>query len=134
MDEQTIAQRLQQTLHAPDDSVAAPPATDEPSEYDDSAGDYGEALGMYKLYDLFEIDPRERSADTEAKLRSIWQWASNISGQKDYLSVATVIRQYEQALGAGSVTHSRLDRLHQYIKLDGQIARLKQEQELLYGF
>lgn len=126
--EQEIAERLKQNLPKPEPDSTTDRVDDaNPVSDQGYVADIGDSLDMYKLYDFFEIQTQYRTSDNEKKLQEVYRWAANQVQSTDYLAVAKVLMALEQGM-AGTMLGSRLERAYQYIKLQQQIDRLKEQQ------
>lgn len=128
--EAQIAERLKQNL-----PKAQPDTTTD--RYDDANpadqgydGDLGDAMDMYKMYDFFDVQPQFRSGENEQKIQLIYRWAAQQVQSTDYLRVAKLILDIEQGMGASTIGN-RMERMYQYIKMENQMGRLREEQSLL---
>lgn len=132
--EAEIAAQLQKNIPAPEpQSPTEPTEPQTPREPDETGfvSDMGENINMYRLYDYFHVEPAFRHGDTEQKIAEIYRWAAMKAQSTDYLQVANVLTAYSQGMGAGSLDSNNLNRIYEWIQLDKQINRLKQEQAIL---
>lgn len=134
--EQQIAERLRQNIQSPTvpttgtlvDEPSQPTAPDAPG-YTNNIEDI---VAAYKLYDYFGVQPQFRSHENEAKIQSIYNHVARAIGTTDIFEVRQYLLRLENQMGSNwSQGGNRLERIHQYIKLENQISRLKAEQDWL---
>lgn len=130
MNEQQIADKLKQNLPKtqPDSTTdRVDDANPGDQGYD---GDLGDAMDMYKMYDFFDVPPQFRGAENEQKIQFIYRWAAGQTQSTEYLRVAKFILDIEQSMGPSNIG-SRMERIYQYIKMEDQMGRLREEQSML---
>jgi len=130
MDETQISDSLKLNIPSTTHTMAA----DDPLE-PVNAGyvtDLGEGMGLYKLYDYFGVDINFRDSASEDQIQLVYRWAASIAKSTDHMRVMGVLIDYENMMGGTVTRANRLQRMHDYVKLDQQINRLKQEQDWFY--
>lgn len=130
MDEQQIADQLKQNIPKTKPDSTSDRIDDANPGEKGYTGDLGDSMEIYKMYDFFDVQPQFRSGENEQKIQFVYRWAAQKTQSTDYLRVAKLIMDLEQNMG-GSTFGSRLDRIYHYIKLDNQIAHLREEQEIV---
>lgn len=128
MTEKEIAEQLKQNIPQPQVTAAAPTDTN-PSDTG-YAGDLGDALDIYKMYDFFGLETQFRTPDNERKLQEVYRWSAQVIESTDYLEIIKLIMNIEQGMG-GSMVGSRLERFHRWVKLEDQMNRLRHEQAII---
>jgi len=132
MNEADVAARVAQNI--PKEPVAvqepatltnvAPQPTDEGYIFQNPLDE----LSMYKLYDYFGVDLRERTnSETHKVMDKLVEWAT-MSGAVEYHDVIGKVREIQRLLGKND-----LHTLYSFAKIDMQRQRLEKEMSKLYG-
>lgn len=129
MDEAAIAAQQATKITQPVESTPAAISAPELTGFGDASIDLDE-MTQYKLHDLFgaRYDPNDN--ETRQRLQYIYGIASDGLETKDYVTVASKIRDTMRVAG---ITHSdqKLYKLYQFMRLSNVMKKTSQEMELL---
>lgn len=129
MNEEAIAQQQLQNVPQPAEHTPAPITAPELTGFGDASIDLDE-MTQYKLHDLFgaKYDPNDN--ETKQRLQYIYEIASDGLESKDYVIVASKIREIMRVAG---LAHSdqKLYKLYQFMRLSNVMKKTSQEMELL---